>query len=115
MELNWKRVNDINELKVGDIIRTNPEYFRRNAKVINEITYTSTSADIYHIRIHYDKIVIVDNNKIIYEDLHHETYMTFDRDLLCSYTDSNSWTEKLIIEEKDLRDEIDLLMGCIFE
>jgi len=119
--MNWQRVKSMDEVNIGDIVRINPEYSGGEIIVIKKILCDFRRR--YSIVIYYDKTIIIKNNKIdkiIYEDSFSESYKTFTKDLLFSQYDSNSWAEKLIIEEekeikiKDSKDEIDLLMDCIF-
>lgn len=112
MILNWQRVNDIYELNIGDIIRSNPESIRlqQPSILINKIEcdYNYKFCNI----IFYNTHVIIENNKFIYKDITYIYKLYLDNKLLYDNEISNSWTEKLIIEN-NYKDEIDILMDCI--
>lgn len=128
MILKWERVNDINELKVGDIIRVNPEYKNKLSYFIIEgrwaviskiITNNSLNDGNYINRICYDKLATFKNNKLNFKDTT-AGVIYFSDILLFVYKDINSWTEKLIIDKEEERenmdmysDEIDLLLDNI--
>lgn len=120
MELIWQRVSNINELKIGDIIRTNYEdgnhhfilqIFRIKVNGIgnypNTIFYKKTFAE------NDNKLEILDNFYHIIDEEHCET---FDAGMHYNISRPDVWTEKLILPIKinNLEDEIDLLLDCVF-
>lgn len=124
MELKWERVYDIEDLKVGDIIRTNPNYndtiscFVTNKTwvvicqvVIEEIE----TANDYRNRICYKKTVTFENGELNFKD-HSLGLLYINKTLLYSQGHLDSWIERLIIKEDKLieySDEIDLLLDNI--
>lgn len=114
MSLKWERVNDIDELKAGDIIRgssavSNYNYCYKvdSLKVNNNVYYCNV--------INYNELFFYDNDSmenITFNKDYNNFYLT--KDLLTNGDNSNSWIEKLIIEKENYQDEIDLLIDCIF-
>jgi len=117
MELKWQRVNKIEELKTGDIIRINPEYMCEDFYMLMSRTTNRGSLISYPVVIFYNKRVFFRDNKLIYDEMLGESSKTFTKDLLFSGGRLDSWIDKLIIEgEKSVNkysDEIDLLLDNI--
>ena len=125
MILKWKRVHNIDELKIGDIIRLNPEciiymptpYNKNICVKISNIHSSSTRDQTYPYLIRYDFIINYSNNKITEKNKPNEDeVISFTDDMLYMQSYERSWFEKLIIKgkAKTLGDEIDLLIDCIF-
>ena len=128
MTLNWIRVNSVDELEVGDFIRLNLKYTAglcpytahfQNSKnnkvalmiVVNDIKKKSGT---YCNIVYSSKMATIKNDIIKYtEENFYSNFMGFTKDMLL-VENTDSWIEKLITEKEGLRDEIDLLMDCIF-
>lgn len=125
MSLNWKRVNKIEDLKIGDIIRLNLDclycdyaFYNKSTSIkIANITIKGTKD--YCISIFFDHIITYDDKQIKEYEIEDYTRITFNKNLEYSNYNTESWIEKLIIKEKinnnsDIyQDEIDLLIDCI--
>ena len=119
MKLKWERIFDIEDIKNGDIIRSNPKCGGLNHFCIEifDIT-TSCTAEYYWYYISYKYTINFLNNKII-KTCTPELKLkdkSFTSCLLYHECYKDSWIEKLILPDKinNLEDEIDLLMDCVF-
>ena len=122
MELKWEKVSRIEELKVGDIIRSNPNYNHflsvdGNTMFAIVIDKIASLQDFYSYPygIEYNTKVLFINDKLKYVKFNNSVTKSFSEDLLYDASSRKSWIEKLITEEKEDKysDEIDLLLDNI--
>ena len=82
----------------------------------SNVKQVHTQNNVYQAQHVYSSIIdysIIENNKIMYKYITYIYKLYLNSKLLCNNEISNSWIEKLIIEN-NYRDEIDILMDCVF-
>jgi len=138
MELKWQRVHSIDELEVGDIIRMDPEcnccyyfsYFDKELErpidynnliiVIERVIPKDPTDEYSYSIIQYYKVVTFVNDKPIYKETTANYINIFDADMLHISEEVEFHLERLVSKGNtktiidDNRDEIDLLLDCIF-